>query len=72
MYTPQTKLVVVRSNSGVKRIFDWLKRDQYLPHLEIIDRFMVEWLTDEKAAKQRVLEKPEVEAEFVRGFLAIN
>lgn len=33
---------------------------------------MVEWLTDEKAAKQRILEKPEVEAEFVRGFLAIN
>ena len=72
VYTPQTKPDVVRSNSGVNQIFEWLHRDEYRPHLEIIDRFMIEWLTDEKAAKRRILENPEVEEEFVHSFTAIN
>lgn len=72
MYTPQTKPVVVRPNSRVKQIFDCLNRDEYRSHLEIIDRSMIEWLTDEKATKQRILENPEAEAEFLHGFTAIN
>lgn len=72
VYTLQTRSIAVRLNSGVKRIFKCVSRDDYRTQLKIIDRFIIEWLTDEKATREQILENSKVEAEFLYGFTAIN